>query len=62
MTLIPSELSLFAGWCLIVLSFVTSAITAVLSIGGGLTMLAALAAVALGIAPAPVTLFQKQPK
>ena len=54
MTLIPPELSLYAGWGLIALSFVTSAITAVLSIGGGLTMLAALAAVAPGPAIIPV--------
>ncbi|MEK9661871.1 MAG: sulfite exporter TauE/SafE family protein [Alphaproteobacteria bacterium] len=49
MTLIPPELRLYAGGGLIALSFVTPTITAVLSIGGGMTMLAALAAVA----PAP---------
>lgn len=54
MTLIPPELSLYAGWGLIALSFVTSAITAVLSIGGGLTMLAALASVAPAQAIIPV--------
>ena len=54
MPLIPPELSLYAGWGLIALSFVTSAITAVLSIGGGLTMLAALAAVAPAAAIVPV--------
>ena len=54
MPLIPPELSLYAGWGLIALSFVTSAITAVLSIGGGLTMLAALAAVAPAAAIIPV--------
>jgi uncharacterized membrane protein YfcA len=54
MSLILPDLGLYAGWGLIALSFVTSAITAVLSIGGGLTMLAALAAVAPAAAIIPV--------
>ncbi len=54
MSLIPPDLSLYAGWGLIALSFVTSAITAILSIGGGLAMLAALAAVAPASAIIPV--------
>jgi uncharacterized membrane protein YfcA len=54
MTLIPAELGVYAGWGLIALSFVTAAITAVLSIGGGLTMLAALASVAPAPAIIPV--------
>jgi uncharacterized membrane protein YfcA len=54
MSFIPPDLSVYAGWGLIGLSFVTSAITAVLSIGGGLTMLAALAAVAPASAIIPV--------
>lgn len=54
MSLIPPDLSLYAGWGLIALSFVTSTITAVLSIGGGLTMLAALAAVVPAAAIIPV--------
>lgn len=54
MTFIPAELSPLVGWGLIALSFVTSAITAVLSIGGGLTMLAALASVAPASAIIPV--------